>query len=39
MGADSIVVLDQGRVREMGTYSELMAAGGLFADLVRRQIA
>lgn len=34
---DRIVVLDQGRIAEDGTYEELVAAGGLFAELVRRQ--
>ena len=35
--ADRIVMLDGGRIVEEGTYNELMAAGGAFADLVRRQ--
>lgn len=37
--ADLIVVLDEGAVKEQGTYEELMAAGGLFAQLARRQLA
>ncbi len=34
---DRILVLDQGRIVEDGTYEELIAAGGTFADLVARQ--
>ncbi len=34
---DRILVLDQGKIRESGTYEELMEANGFFADLVRRQ--
>jgi len=37
--ADRILVMDQGRIVESGSYEELMAQGGLFADLARRQIA
>jgi ATP-binding cassette subfamily B protein len=32
--ADQIVVLDRGQVVEIGTYEELLAQGGRFADLV-----
>jgi len=32
--ADQIVVLDRGRVVELGTYDELIAQGGRFAELV-----
>jgi ATP-binding cassette subfamily B protein len=32
--ADQIVVLDRGRVVEVGTYEELFARGGRFAELV-----
>ena len=35
--ADEIVVLDGGRVREQGRHEELLAKGGLYATLVRRQ--
>lgn len=35
---DRIVVLDGGRVAEEGNYDQLMARGGIFADIARRQI-
>ena len=35
--ADRIVMLDGGRIAESGSYDELMALGGKFADLVERQ--
>ncbi len=34
---DRIVVLDEGKIVEDGTYEELIAKNGAFADLVRRQ--
>jgi ATP-binding cassette subfamily C protein len=37
VNADRIVVLQAGRVVETGTYRELMAKPGLFAELARRQ--
>ena len=36
-GADQILVLDRGRVAERGTHDELLARGGLYADLDRQQ--
>jgi ATP-binding cassette subfamily B protein len=35
--ADQIIVLDRGRVVEQGTHDELVATGGLYAELVRLQ--
>ena len=35
--ADRIIMLDSGRIVEDGTYDELVALGGKFADLVERQ--
>ncbi len=37
--ADTIVVLDDGRVAEAGAHAELLARGGLYAHLVARQLA
>ena len=37
--ADRIVVLDKGRIAESGTFSELVAKGGIFATLAQRQMA
>ena len=37
--ADQILVIDGGQVRERGRHSELLAAGGLYADLYRTQFA
>ena len=34
---DRILVIDGGRIAEDGTYEELMAKNGLFAELVSRQ--
>jgi ATP-binding cassette subfamily B protein len=35
--ADQILVIDAGQVRERGTHDELLAAGGLYAELYRTQ--
>ena len=36
--ADSIVVLDGGGIREQGTHDELVALGGIYAELHRKQL-
>jgi ATP-binding cassette subfamily B protein len=37
VGADEIIVLDQGRIAERGTHAKLLALGGLYAGMWNRQ--
>jgi ATP-binding cassette subfamily B protein len=37
--ADQILVIDEGEIRERGTHDQLLAAGGLYAELYRTQFA
>ena len=37
VGADEIIVLDQGRISERGTHAQLLAANGLYASMWNRQ--
>jgi ATP-binding cassette subfamily B protein len=39
IAADVIFVLERGRLVEQGTHAELLARGGLYADLYRQQFA
>ncbi|MBR1579640.1 MAG: NHLP bacteriocin export ABC transporter permease/ATPase subunit [Selenomonadaceae bacterium] len=36
---DRVIVMDDGKVAETGTFDELMERGGIFAELVKRQVA
>ena len=35
---DKIIVMDSGRIAETGNFEELVAKGGIFAELVERQV-
>jgi ABC-type transport system involved in Fe-S cluster assembly fused permease/ATPase subunit len=37
VGADEIIVLDQGLIAERGTHAQLLATGGLYASMWNRQ--
>jgi ATP-binding cassette, subfamily B, heavy metal transporter len=37
VGADEIIVLDQGRITERGTHAHLLSTGGLYAGMWNRQ--
>jgi ATP-binding cassette subfamily B protein len=37
VGADEIIVLDQGRIAERGTHGQLLASSGLYASMWNRQ--
>jgi ATP-binding cassette subfamily B protein len=37
--ADQILVIDQGQVRECGSHDDLLADGGLYAELYHTQFA
>jgi ATP-binding cassette subfamily B protein len=37
--ADRILVVEKGRIAEQGRHEELLASGGIYADLYRRQFA
>ena len=37
--ADTIIVLDKGEIKEMGSHKELLEKGGFYANLIEMQIA
>jgi ATP-binding cassette subfamily C protein len=38
-GCDRVIVMDEGRIAEEGGFDELVEKGGIFAELVKRQVA
>jgi ABC-type multidrug transport system fused ATPase/permease subunit len=36
--ADKIIVVDEGRIREVGNHDELLNRGGLYSQLYQRQL-
>ena len=38
-GCDRVIVMDDGRIAEEGGFDELVEKGGIFAELVKRQVA
>ena len=38
-GCDRVIVMDDGRVAEEGGFDELVEKGGIFSELVKRQVA
>ncbi|MBQ6710821.1 MAG: ABC transporter ATP-binding protein, partial [Clostridia bacterium] len=36
--ADKIIVIDEGRLAEEGSHEELLAQGGIYADMYNRQL-
>lgn len=38
VNADRILVVDKGRLVQQGSYQELIAQEGMFADLANRQL-